>query len=272
MFGAKYLGLIFPNWNWGSHFTINRLAYQLLAQESKKKKLFNLKSIFPTWNQINIYEGLNGADGLWLEGKLNSSTMHYNPINGQGEAPQGIKKNFLLLAKIISKKRNPLIIVRASRRAAFLSHLIADVLNPPHHFGRYDNFMVRYWWWLIRSDWREEGIVGIKKGISLEYYHRKFEIKMLYKLIHAHFGKSQIFYDFIKKYQADKNRNPLFIHNAIIEQIIKVYKLQIYRYFIKHNWNKKIENVLAEQIIPLMISWVATYWFLAILEAKKIKL
>lgn len=272
MFGAKYLGLIFPRVNWGAHCTINRLAYRLLEQESKKRKLFNLKNIFPSWNQINIYEGLNGADGLWLEGKLNSSSMHYNPINGQGEAPQSIKKNFLLLIKIINQKKNPFNTLRASRRAAYLSHLISDVLNPPHHYGRYDNFMVRYWWWLIRSDWREEGIQGLKKGISLEYYHRKFEVKTLYKLIHAPFGKVQIFYDFIKKYQAAKDNNPVFLHNSIIEQIWKVYKMQIYQQFIKHKWSKKIESLMAEQIFPLMISWVATYWFLAILEAKKIKL
>lgn len=272
MFGAKYLGLLFPRWNWGSHFTINKLSYQLLKQESDKNKLFHLKDVFPTWSQINIYEGLNGADGLWLEGKISSSTMHYNPLNGHGEAPQGIKKNLLLLVKIIGKKRNPLNIVRASRRAAFLSHLIADVLNPPHHFGRYDNFMVRYWWWLIRSDWREDGIAGLKKGVSLEFFHRKFEIKLLYKLIHKSFGKSQIYYDFIKKYQKEKDNNPLIIQNTVIEQISRVYKLQIYQQFIKKNWHAKIENAMVNQVFPLMISWTATYWFLAILEAKKIKL
>jgi hypothetical protein len=272
MFGARYLGLLFPRWNWGSHFTINKLAYRLLESESSKKKLFVLKKVFPTWNQINIYEGLNGADGLWLEGKLNSSTMHYNPINGQGEAPQGIKKNLMLLTKILSKKKNPLTTLRASRRAAYLSHLFADVLNPPHHFGRYDNYMVRYWWWLIRSDWKEEGISGLKKGVSLEYYHRKFEVKLLYKLIHRSFGKSEINYEFIKKYQHEKDANPLLIQNAVIEQINKIYKLRIYQQFINHNWNKKIESLIIKQIFPTMISWTATYWFLAILEAKKIKL
>lgn len=271
MYWGKTLGSIFSSWNWGSHVTVNREAYNLLSVETKKDRRISLLKNFPTWKQINVFEGFNGADGLWLEGKWSSSSMHYNPVNGQGEAPQGVRKNYYILKKILNKRRTKLNVVRAARRAAYLSHLISDCLNPPHHYGRYANFKIRYYWYLIKSDWKEEGIRGVKKGVRLEKYHRKFEQDTLFKLMGNDFGPIGIKYDFIKDFQQQTEDKHLFIQENIKTEIKKIHELDIYRKYIEHGWTKEVEQAMAQQVFPVVISWVATYWLLALLESKQIK-
>lgn len=269
MHGGKYIGWFFPKYNWGTHFVINREAYALLKKTVVENKLFDIKKDFVAWQDINFFEELNGLDGLWFEGKLNSSTMFYNPKNGHGEAPQGIKKNFLLLIKFFKKRKKPFNVLRIARRCAYLSHLIADSLTPSHHYGRYANLQIRYFLWLIKSDWEEEGMPHIKEGVSMEWEHFKFETKLAYKLLGKSFGPTRIFFDFIKEYQAKQKQNPFFIQNKIIKEINKIYKLNIYPEFIKTGWTKKIEKTMLETVFPLAISWVATYWYLALLESKQ---
>ncbi|MFA6027829.1 MAG: hypothetical protein WC752_02795 [Patescibacteria group bacterium] len=268
MHGGKYIGWIFPRYNWGTHFVINREAYALLQKTVAGDSRFDLKKDFVGIQDINIYEELNGLDGLWFEGKLNSSTMFYNPKNGQGEAPLGIKNNFFILLKLLKKKKNPINILRVARRAAYLSHLIADSLTPCHHYGRYANLQIRYFLWLIKSDWEEEGIPHIKEGVSYEWEHFKFETKLAYKTVGKTFGPVKIFHDFVKEYLEKKGQNPLFIQNKCIGEIEKVFKMDIYPEFIRTGWTKKIEQAMTQKIMPLMISWSATFWYLALLETK----
>lgn len=247
MYGGKYLGKFFPFIAWGTHWMINKNALGLLGEEG-----VDIGKEFPSLKLINIFEDFKGPDGAWIRGEYPDSNMTFNPDTEEGNAP---KEAVRLLEKLVIALREKDLKVVA-HEAAWLAHVVTDLLWPPHQVGHYKDYTSRFYFWKIRTDWYD--------GVTGSFWHKhdkhsKIEAKTTIAFWGRRIGPVSIDYSFIRKAKG----NYFLVENYLKKKARRINKKKLYEKYILEGWNKEIKETIDQEIFPDMISTVATLWFLA---------
>lgn len=247
MYGGKYLGNFLPFLNWGTHWFIDKQALSLLAEEGMV-----IGQDFPSLKQINYFEEFRGPDGAWLRGEYLDSNMYWNPDTDEGNAPQEALRLFKKLVVALEDKDIKIV----AQEAAWLAHIVADMLWPAHQVGEVKDVKGHYWFWNIKTDWYD-GLTG-----SLWDKHDKHS-KLEFLTCVSFWGRkvppSQIDYELVDKASKDQK----IIEDYLKDKARAINSRGVYYEFINNGWSKKIKNVIDQVIFPEMVSAVATLWYLA---------
>lgn len=111
-----------------THKYIDEVAYGAL-----QKNTF-VSENFPDIKNILFYEGINRkaqGRGPDSEGSTLYSEHYYNPITGEGNAPQAVKKYFIKL----SEANMGINMGDGAKAAAWAAHFLADMFVPYHVVG-----------------------------------------------------------------------------------------------------------------------------------------
>ena len=109
----------------GTHQKLDKLAYKIVSKNLPE----NVK--FPTINQILLFEGTGGPDGLKRKSPGKDEPMHFIiPDNDDGKLIKMIEDHQYNMRKALGKGDE----IRAAFEAAWMAHAITDGLTPAHHF------------------------------------------------------------------------------------------------------------------------------------------
>lgn len=247
MFGGKYLWRILPFVSWGTHCTINRHALRLLNQGGVR-----VGKDFPPLSLINHFEDFQGPDGEWIRGNLPSSKMTYNPRTGDGDAPQEASRFFKKLVLSL-RKRN---LDTAAKDAAWLSHIVVDLLWPPHQIGRYHDRTIQFFFWKIRSNWEDGRTSAIWHR---EDCHTKFETLAALSVLRRKILPGSIDHAYVARARENLSSFEEYLRN----KALLIREKGLYQTFIREGWGKEIRRMLDTCVFPTMISVVGTLWNLA---------
>ncbi|PIS42676.1 MAG: hypothetical protein COT24_02260 [Candidatus Kerfeldbacteria bacterium CG08_land_8_20_14_0_20_40_16] len=253
MYSGKYLGKFLPFFAWGTHWFINKEALSLLEKEGVK-----IGTDFPPLRLINIFEEFRGPDGAWIRGEYPDSNMSYNPDTGEGNAPREAVR---LLGKLILALEEKDVYVIA-QEAAWLAHVVADMLWPPHQVGHYKDFTIHYWFWKIHTDWYD-GLTGALWDKNDK--HSKIEFLTAFAFGGRKEKKGTLDYNLID----EAKKNYFVVENYLKSKAKAIKALHIYERFIEKGWSNEIKAEINQKLFPMMISYVATLWYLACLFKKE---
>lgn len=109
----------------GTHQKIDKIAYRIVSKKVPK----GVK--FPTIDQILLFEGMGGPDGLKRKSPGKDEPMHFIiPDDDDGKLMGMIKDHQYNLRRALEKGDE----IRAAFEAAWMAHAITDGLTPAHHF------------------------------------------------------------------------------------------------------------------------------------------
>jgi hypothetical protein len=247
MYGGKYLGRFLPFLNWGTHWFINKQALFLLEGEG-----IEVGEEFPSLGQINYFEEFQGPDGAWLRGEHLDSNMYWNPKTDEGNAPEEALRLFKKLIIAMEDKDSRIV----AQEAAWLAHIVTDMLWPAHQVGKIQDVEGQYWFWKVKTDWYD-GLTG--SLWDKHDKHSKLEFLTTITFWGRRLGKSQIDHQFIAKAEKDQS----LIIGYLKEKAEEIHDKELYQDFIKNGWSRGVKYTIDQEILPEMISAVATLWYLA---------
>lgn len=244
---GKVLNRLFPNVITSSHWSINHLAYNVLQTTVLKKTL-------PTWQEINVYEGLNGVDGLWLRNQLLQSHSTYNPLTQQGNGIIELQHRFNDAMQAWQNSSPDL-----PKRLAYLSHIITDLCTPPHQHGKITPVRTKRWYffWTVQDDWLEDTRTD-QQWID---QHTWFELNALFRLAFRLMVPEKIDDAIIQAYQTSQDKNKFF-QDTFHNEILKIRELDLFSEYQQHGWTQHIATQMHTIVIPKAVSLVATLWYL----------
>lgn len=251
----------------GIHQRFNVAAYRMAAP-------FLRTATFPTIDQINHFEGLNGPDGLKIKSPGEAEPSHlYDPIKDTGEVPALIQGHYSSLVEALKKNDD----VKAAFEASWLAHYITDGLTPGHHFPLdielaklkegtltdhpklsafrskgviYDEKLVE----TIKKNWALWG----RKGLMSSHFN--FELGVAATLM---FSPIRGELDHAKLVHARKVGPIEFFKGEARD----VAHMQIYDDFMHNRWNGQLASAVRNQLAPQTAQAIAIIWMLAYLES-----
>lgn len=239
----------------GTHQKINLASYL-----SAFHKLIHRKR-FPNYNWILLNSGTLGPDMLWLRGLQKSSWHVYNPRTGKGGAGAAVQRFYNKLVKELARKRPRM--RKAGKYAAWMSHFAVDALTPSHQEGRYKiKEPIKDW---FDPHWDD------KRGMVFNFWknHAWFEFRIGLMYIFKKLQHANPDFKFIKsckqKIKTEK------IKEYIEKASRKIYRLRIYRIYKKLGFNKQVKKLISDELMPKIVSVVATLWKSAFIEAQEIR-
>ncbi|EKD76429.1 MAG: hypothetical protein ACD_43C00115G0003 [uncultured bacterium] len=249
MFPAKLLNSIFPKSLLATHCSVNRLAYQSLKDAAPNLHLPHLQT-------INYFEGMNGVDGLWLNNRQLPSRSTYNPITEQGSGLEEFEYQLQALGHAHSLRKY----LRTARRMAYVSHLVTDLCTPPHQHGHLVDIRRKrwYWFWNIRDDWYEKHV----ERYAVDR-HTLFEMKALWHLPQSGFTPLPLQVDIIAAAKTEPNYIPTAVDH-MRNSVRYIRGLNIYYEYIKQGWTDTVQQKMLNDVMPRIVSSVATFWYLAL--------
>lgn len=109
----------------GTHQKIDKMARQVLEKHLPKG------TYFPSYKEIERFEGTNGPDGLKNKSPGVDEPMHFIiPGHDDGKLFAMLQNHQYNLRQALKKGDH----IRASFEAAWLAHAVTDGLTPAHHF------------------------------------------------------------------------------------------------------------------------------------------
>lgn len=258
MLTGRFFHRMAPGLQTGTHYTINRLANELVQQR--------LSDFFPDWKAINDYEGLNGIDGLWLHNKHLPSRSVYNPITCKGKGLGEVELQFNRMIAACASSNSDAI----ARQAAYLSHVITDLCTPPHQHGRPTKRRMRRWYIYnkIDDDWQDD-----LADQALPDNHFKFEVTLFHRLIYAPLRVSRFNQRLVNRFYRTRHRKRNYLVRRYLKHLTKrIRSLNLYEEYIEFGWNRKVDRGMRYLVIPRIVSTVATIWYLAAKEGESRRL
>lgn len=240
-----------PSVETGTHCSINRQAHRAITQVIPKDS-------FPDWKQINTYEGLNGLDGLWLKDQHLPSRSSFDPVTGEGEGIEELWLQYNALVDAFSDGTGD----DVARQCAYVSHIITDISTPSHQHGKVVP-EESSWGYGIRTinNWREE---------APPMRHLLFEFWLTYRLAFRRRRPTRLNNRLLTVYQRARQKKHAIVHHVTNE--VKVFrKLNLYKEYIQQGWTRRIEQKMSRVVLPRVTSSVATHWYLAYQESKKLR-
>lgn len=260
MLPGKLLNTLFPNWQAGTHCSINRTAYNVVARYRQRKQFLGKRALntslnalgdtsFPELKAINAHEGFNGIDGLWLQNKHLPSRSSYNPITQEGNGLQELWDQYTVLEEAWEMKNTESI----AKQCAYLSHIITDIHTPTHQYGHTIAPKQRWWYaWRLLDDWEDRHHDN----------HLSFELQLCWQFMRAPIPVRSIDTRLVRTLKRSRHKQSAlaaYMHDRIME----INQLRIYPEYIKRGWTKRVQRSMQRRVLPQAVRTVATIWYVA---------
>ena len=251
----------------GTHQKLDKIAYKIVTKHLPE----NIK--FPTINQILLFEGMGGPDGLKRKSPGKDEPMHFIiPGNDDGKLIKMIEDHQYNMRKALEKGDQ----VRAAFEAAWMAHAITDGLTPAHHFPleetqkelMTEKEFIKFFGIPIkgimhgrttaetlRNNWLYWGANGhMSKHVAFEYGVAITFAALPMSKVLPKFGEGEI-------------REPE-IHEAFYGALENVASLKMYDRFRKSGWNSELAFETRDVLIPEIIKAITLAWLSSLPKGK----
>lgn len=251
----------------GAHQKIDRVARRNFEELIKKQLPF------PEIEQILKFEGINGPDGIKLKSPGVDEPWHFIDPNNLDEPPlvQDIQNHMTNLTSALVARDK----YRAAFEAAWLAHAVVDGLTPAHHEPEEDTFKE------LRESVEEKKTIRSRLVVSGNGSAKQFVVNNW-----DHWGAGGVMTTHtmfeagvattIKTLQFEEVRpssNDLVrvrqegFEPMYLEALRRVVALDMYSYFKKRGWTRRIASVTRRQLLPEIIEAVMLAWYAAYARA-----
>jgi hypothetical protein len=243
-----------PATAWSSFIPIGKYDLRFFGTHAKvsanARKL--IKGDFPSEKLIYRFEGRSGPDGLWYARRDPDSNHNYNPFTRDGGAVRAAVAHYLLLKSALKEKDMP----AAALHASYLSHYIADLMNPPHIIpeGRMRPNAKD-----ITDDYYDPYYDGVP---MLKSKHFRIETDATLYYLFRPFPNGAVETDAVQKLRAD----PEYIAKYLHRKSVRIATKATFNNYLKEGWSRKIRRQVAREIFPEIVSTVATVWQSAVAD------
>jgi len=254
----------------GTHQKLDKIAYKIVS----KKVPSNIK--FPTIEQILLFEGMGGPDGLKRKSPGKDEPMHFIiPEHDDGKLIKMIEDHQYNMRKALEKGDE----IRAAFEAAWMAHAITDGLTPAHHFPleetqkelMTEKEFIRIFGIpvkgimhgrttaeTLRNNWLYWGANGyMSKHVAFEYG---------VAITFAALPPSKV----MPKFGEGEMREPE-IHEAFYGALKNIADLKMYDDFRKNGWNTELAFETRDTLLPEIIKSISLAWLSSIPKGKNEK-
>ncbi len=257
MVPGRLLHYLFPDRQFTTHCAVNRMARSVL-------RISPLHHYLPSIKTINYYEGMEGVDGLWIKHKHLPSQSAYNPETNQGNGLIKLQDHFQE-AVAVWPSRN---LDEIGKRLAYLSHTITDLCTPPHQHGQYVPLYHNRWYFLVDTinDWTD------REPSQWLDRHALFEVNLMVRSLFKPFAnQAKLYTQLINEYLCYRTKRSEILLRFMREQIVMIRRLNVYQEYLRYGWTQKIEKTMRLVVVPTTVSLVATFWYLAAKEGRRLR-
>lgn len=252
----------------GTHQKLDKIAYKIVEKNLPE----NVK--FPTINQILLFEGMGGPDGLKRKSPGKDEPMHFIlPDNDDGKLIKMIEDHQYNLRKALEKGDE----IRAAFEAAWMAHAVTDGLTPAHHFpleetqkelmtekefirvfgipikgimhGRSTAETLRNNWLYWGSDGYMSKHVAFEYGVAITL---------------AALPPSKV----TPKFSDAELKDP-DLHEAFYDALKNIANLNMYSNFRHNGWNTELAFETRDVLLPEIIRAISLCWLSSIPKGKK---
>jgi hypothetical protein len=251
----------------GTHQKLDKIAYKIVEKHLPS----NVK--FPTIDQILLFEGMGGPDGLKRKSPGKDEPMHFIiPGNDDGKLIKMIENHQYNMKKALEKGDE----IRAAFEAAWMAHAITDGLTPAHHFPLEETqkelmtekefikvFGIpvkgimhgRSAAETLRNNWLYWGANGyMSKHVAFEY-----GVAITFAALPSSKAMPVI--------EEDDFDNPE-IHKAFYSSLDRVAKLNMYNKFRHNGWTTDLAFETRDILIPEIIKAISLCWLASVPKGK----
>lgn len=256
----------------GAHQKFDRVARRHLA------KLIPDNTAFPASRMIIHFEGNKGPDAIKLKSPARDEPWHYfNPFDDDDTQIQEIiDDHYQQLVRELKSGNEE----RVAFEAAWLAHAIVDGLTPAHHYP-YEEKLVE-----LRGGEGIESRTTYKAKLWMPGETRREKLKNNWQmwgprgLLPAHlmfeFGVASIiaplgFGDSVPEPHEVKRSREVGLCEYFKQTAREIAVLDMYMNYLEKGWTPRLANQVRHKLGPLIIKNVTLAWYLALVEAGKVK-
>ena len=251
----------------GAHQNIDRAALNVLA------KSVNVKH-FPSKKVILYFEGKNGPDGIKSKSPAQNEPWHfYDPFDPDDDSLlDDLRDHYNNLVTELKAGNYE----RAGFEASWLAHALVDGLTPAHHYPYEEELMSlrggegnetrntlreklimkgdnrRE---VVKNNWQAWGI----KGLMIT--HTTFELGCAALIAPLNFKKLELSNEQLI------NAKKIGLEQVFEQSARRIALWNLYDEYMRYGWTVRLAKQVRDDLVPEMITTVATAWYLALNEA-----